>query len=310
MKKFLKNSVLFSSFTIVIMCLLQSFISFRIKDKTVTGYDNWDTTSNINADLVLIGSSRCWAHFDPIFFKQVYHLKTVNIGFNGHSELLAVQLRLNNYLHKNKSPKYVILSFDPVTILASIDKNTNLTFKNHYARFAFLPSKENNDLVNYFKFDDCEKYIPLYALFKYQLFEDCITLKKSNKFPKGFELHDEKWDTIKYPITHGNKKLYFTLKEIKSVTVALSEFDKLCKKNNIKLICIQTPVYKVGYDEKTFAAPKLICASLKIPFIDANAAYIRNNIKYFYNTLHLNKNGVSEMNKLFKNDKEFTAFLK
>ncbi|MES2410309.1 MAG: hypothetical protein V4535_02575, partial [Bacteroidota bacterium] len=271
---------------------MQLFISYRIKDKTVTGYDNWDTTANSNADLVLIGSSRCWAHFDPRFFEETYHLKTINLGMNGHNDMTAIQLRLENYLAKNKAPKYVLLNFDQPAILGSIDKNTNLTGKNYYARFAFLPTKENNDLVNYFKFDNCEKYIPLYALFKYQLFEDCITLKKSNSFPEGFELHDEKWDTIKYPINYVNKKHYFKSNEIKSVTKALGEFDKLCKKSNIKLICIQTPVYKVAYDEKTFAAPKLICDSLKIPFMDVNAVHIRSDINYFYNTMHLNKNGI------------------
>ncbi len=310
MKKFLKNSLLFLSFVIVIICLLQLLISFRIKDKAVTGYDNWDTTSNVNADLVLLGSSRCRAHFDPRFFEKTYHLKTVNLGMNGHSELTAVQLRLENYLSKNKAPKYAILNFDPATIPGNTETNTNFTNKNNYSRFAFFPSKENSDLVNYFKFDNCEKYIPLYALFKYQLFEDCVTLKKSNVFPEGFELNDEKWDTIKQPISDINKKHYFKSEEIPAVAKALNEFDKLCKKNNIKLICIQTPVYKVAYDEKVFAAPKLICERLKIPFIDIDTAYIRNNTNYFYNAIHLNKNGVIEINKLLKNEKELDTFFK
>lgn len=310
MKKFLKNSVMFFSFVIVIVCLIQLLISLRIKDKVVTGYDNWDTTSNVNADLILLGSSRCQAHFDPRFFVKTYHLKTVNIGMNGHSELSASILRLQNYLSKNKAPKYAILSFDPATIPGNIENNTNFIDKNNYARFAFLPSKENDDLVDYFKFDNYEKYIPLYALFKYQLFEDCVTLKNSIIFPEGFQLNDEKWDTIKYPISDVNKKHYFKSNQIQVVAKALSEFDNVCKKYNIKLICIQTPVYKIAYDVKAFAAPKLICKSLKIPFLDVNAAYIRNNINYFYNPIHLNKNGVMEMNKLFKNEKELDTFFK
>lgn len=310
MKKFLKNSVFFLSFVLVIICLLQVLISVRIKDKAITGYDNWDTTSNINADIVLLESSRCQAHFDPRFFEKTYHLKTVNLGMNGHSELSASILRLQNYLSKNKAPNYAILSFDPATIPGKIEDNDNFIDKNNYARFAFLPSKENKDLIDYFKFDNYEKYIPLYALFKYQLFEYCVTLKNSTIFPEGFQLNDEKWDTIKYPISDVNKKHYFKSNQISAVAKALSEFDKVCKKSNIQLICIQTPVYKVAYDEKTFAAPKLICKSIKIPFMDVNAAYIRNNINYFYNATHLNKNGITEINKLFKNEKELVTFFK
>ena len=152
MKNFFKNSILFLSFAIVIISLLQAMISLRIKGKVVTGYDTWDATYNINADLVLLGSSRCWVHFDPRFFEKTYHLKTVNIGVNGHSELTAIQLRLENYLAKNKPPKFAILSFDPLVVSGSLKDNNKFSNKNNYARFAFLPSKENLELVDYFQF--------------------------------------------------------------------------------------------------------------------------------------------------------------
>src|SRR6187431_1121144 len=105
MKQFLKNTILFAMLLIGIVFLIQIAISFRIKGKTVTGYDTLEQTSNVNADLVFMGSSRCWAHLDPKFFEENYHLKSVNIGMNGHSDLMASTLRLENYLAKNKAPK-------------------------------------------------------------------------------------------------------------------------------------------------------------------------------------------------------------
>lgn len=310
MGKFLKNCTWFLGFVLVSIYLIQGLISFRIKDKAITGYDNWDTTSNINVDLVLLGSSRCWAHFDPRFFESTYHLKTVNIGMNGHSELPASILRLKNYLSKNKAPKYAILSFDPSISPGSFTNNTNFVNKNNYARFAFMPSKENLELVNYFKFDFKEKYIPLFALFKYQLVEDAVTLKYSCTFKEGFELNDEQWDTIKNPVLRIMKKHYVRIDKIALLKKQLQLLKSICAKNNIQLLCIQTPVYKSIYDSKVFQRSSEICKSLNIPFIDVNSAVIRENIHNFYNSSHLNKNGVEEMNKLLKNDKQLTAILK
>lgn len=310
MKQFLKNIALFSILILAIISLVQIAINFRIDGKTVTGYDTLEVTSKVDADLVFMGSSRCWAHFDPRFFEENYHLKSVNIGMNGHSDIAASYLRLQDYLQRNKMPKFAILNIDPLLNAGSLEHNTKFVTKNDYSRFAFFPNKIELPFVNYFNYDCYERYVPLYALFKYQLFFDCITLKNSNSFPEGFELNDEKWDTIKYPITDFNKKYFYKSKEIPSISKALGKLNELCLKNNIKLICIQTPVYKVLYDENVFKTPKLICESLKIPFLDFNEANIRNNTNYFYNAIHLNKNGVEEINKLFRNNKELTAILK
>jgi hypothetical protein len=293
-----------------IILLVQIAICYRIKGKSVTGCDTLESTANTNADLVFLGSSRCWAHFDPKFFEKNYKLKSVNVGMNGHSDIAAANLRLQDYLSRNNAPKFVMLNIDPFISAGSIEYNKKLVTKNDFARFAFFPNRKDLLFVNYFHFDIYERYVPLYALFKYQLFFDCLTLKKSNGFPAGFELNDEKWDTIKYPISDVNKKYYFKPNEIPAISNALYKLNQLCKKNNIKLICIQTPVYKVAYDEKAFTTPKLICERLNIAFVDVNAEYIRNDTNYFYNAIHLNKNGVIEINKLFKNDKELTAFLK
>lgn len=310
MKQFFKNSILFSCLLLGIIFLIQLAVSYRIKGKTATGYDTLEQTSNINADLAFMGSSRCWAHFDPKFFEVNYHLKSVNIGMNGHSDLTASILRLKNYLTKNKAPKFVVLNIDPFVNAGSLENNTNFVNKNDYARFAFFPNEEDEPFMDYFGFDKSERYVPLYALFKYNMFIDCITLKHSNVFPKGFELNDEKWDTIKYPISDFNKKYFFKPKDIPVIIQTLKELDDFCKKNNIQLICIQTPVYKSVYDSKFFEMTKSFCQKLNIPFVDVSNSFIKDKTDYFYNAIHLNKDGVSEMNKLLKNEKELTAILK
>ena len=307
---FLKKTVSFSILIVVIITSLQILITFRIKDKTVFGHDNWDTTSNIDADIVLLGSSRCWMHLDPGFFNKKFNLKTVNIGMNGHSKINSIQLRLENYLMKNKSPKFVIFSFDPFIEPYFNKSDSNLINKDKYSRFAFMPTKENEALVEYFKFNNAEKYIPLYAIFKFKLLGDCVTLNNSNLFPEGFGMNDEVWNTTKSPVNDELKKYYFTDNEASILKKQLYNLNEFCKKKEIKLICIQTPVYKVLYDKKKFQQTISICESNNIEVIDANYEIIRNNSINFYNTNHLNKKGVNEMNKLLKNEQKLINFLK
>lgn len=310
MKQFFRNSFLFALLLISLLLLIQIAVSLRIKGKSVTGYDTLELTSNVNADLVFMGSSRCWAHFDPQFFEDNFQLKSVNIGMNGHSDLMASTLRLQNYLAKNKAPKFVLLNIDPFISAGSLEHNTKMVNKNDYARFAFFPKEEDQAFMDYFQFDTAERYVPLYALFKYQMFIDCVTLNKSNAFPRGFELNDEQWDTIKYPISDINKKYFFKPKDIPSITQALKELNDLCRKNNIRLIAIQTPVYQATYDAFAFERPKTICQQLNIPFIDVNVESIRSKTDYFYNAIHLNKKGVEEMNQLLTNEKELAEIFK
>ncbi|MDN3675796.1 hypothetical protein QWY90_00270 [Flavobacterium paronense] len=127
-----------------IISVVQIAISYRIDGKTVTGYDTLESTANTNADLVCLGSSRCWAHFDPRFFESNYHIKTINIGMNGHSDLTATLLRLQNYLSRNKAPKFAILNIDPFVSAGSLTNNTNFVTKNQYARYAFFPNEKDN----------------------------------------------------------------------------------------------------------------------------------------------------------------------
>lgn len=310
MKLFIKNTFLFALLLLGIIWVVQIAISHRIEGKTVNGYDTLESTANTNAELVCIGSSRCWAHFDPKFFEENYHLKTINIGMNGHSDLTATVLRLQNYLYRNKAPKFAILNLDPFVNSGSLNNNANFVNKNQYARFAFFPNEKDSAFLDYFKFDNYEKYVPLYALFKYQSFIDCLTLKNTNAFKSGFELNDEKWDTIKYPVNSKAKLYYLKAKEIPNLIDALKKLNSFFQSKNIQLLCIQTPVYMSVYDPKAFEIPKNICQHLRIPFIDTNDQKIITNINNFYNTIHLNKKGVDEMNKLLKNDKELSKFLK
>lgn len=122
MHRFIKKIVLFVFVCLAPLALIQAIVSYRIKDRILYVSDNLDQTVNINADLVFLGSSRCCSHFDPVFFDTTFHLKSANIGVDGHSELTMTIIRFKNYLSKNKAPKFVIVNFDPLVDAGSLQK--------------------------------------------------------------------------------------------------------------------------------------------------------------------------------------------
>lgn len=309
MKKFIKKIIGFAIFVIFIAVLFQTILSLKIKGETLNEIDNLEQTFGLNADLVFLGSSRCWVHFDPSFFDKTFKITSVNIGVDGHSEIAMAILRLKDYLSRNIAPKYAILSFDPLMSVGSIIDNKNFVHKDYFARYSFLPNNKDLLFVNYFKFNFQEKYIPLYSIFKYKLLDDCIFIKNTTCYRRNVShLVDKEWDTIHNPITNELKKYYFTKNQINQIANSLNELNKLCIKKNIKLLCIQTPVYKKNYDYIAFKRTKSICRNLNIPFVDVNRKFLRNDIKYFYNATHLNKNGVKKMNQFLKRDVLLTSF--
>jgi hypothetical protein len=311
MKVFVNRLIFFLLIFAFLIIAFQALISLKIYKKTIWGIDNLEQTANINADMVFIGSSRCWAHFDPIFFDSIYKLKSVNIGVDGHSEISMAIVRLKDYLSRNQSPKFVILNFDPFMHAGSLRNNTNFVHKNNFARYAFLPNEKNLPIVDFFGFNLIEKYVPLYAIFKYQILSDIIFLKPENNnwIKYGYEIHDEKWDTISNPIGIKMKDYYFKETDVDTISKSLKLLNEICLANNSKLICIQTPVYKIIMEKYLFNETGNICRNLNIPFIDANYDSIRNNINFFYNSNHLNLKGVNKLNSIIKKDSLLNSIL-
>ena len=309
MKIFIRNIFGFTIFVIINAFLLQAFLSIRIKNKSITGHDNLEQTNSLNADLVFLGSSRCRAHFDPFFFENKFHIKCVNIGVDGHSEISMAILRLKTYLLKNKNPKYVVLSLDPFMSGGSFTDNANMSVKNAFARYSFWPKEANLMILNYFKFNWYEKYIPLYSIFKYNLLSDCLRIKDNNYTRFGYDRHDELWNTNTYPKTNNLTKNYFSNEQLPVIKEKLIELNTLCFENNIKLLCIQTPVYELLYSDNFFKRTSSVCHELNLSFIETNKINIQSNQNNFYNSNHMNKFGVEKMNEELIKDTAFRSFL-
>jgi hypothetical protein len=310
MRKFIIEVTVFMLSILVISAIVQALVDIRIKGKMVRGHDNIDFVKNQDNDLVFLGSSRCWGHFDPHLFEKRLDLKAINIGVEGHSELTMHIIRLKDYLLKNRAPRFAILNFDPFIEAGSFTQNNNFVHKNDFARYAYHCPKEDEPFVNYFRFNFAERTIPLYALLKYKLFFDCLTLTNvSNWAIYGYAKNDISWDTLANPVADARDylKYYFdtTGSNMARIMDRLDSLNKMCQQAHIKLICVQTPVYQAIYLKPYFAKSGQICHALNIPFFETNSDSLDGNINYFYNANHLNMIGVELMTNNLFSDPDF-----
>jgi len=301
MKKFVYKLAVFLLIMLSVAGVIQWLVDIRIRHKVLYGPDSLDLMKGEDNDLVFLGSSRCYAQFDPHMFGDALHLKAVNLGVDGHSELTAHRLRLLNYLAKNNAPRYAILNIDPIVVAGSADSNWNMVYKNEYARYAFWPSRENAPFVRYFKFNLVERTVPLYALLRYKVLPDCVTLNFHDTWMKeGYFRDDTHWDTTALPTIWDSMPRFYadtSVKSQQSIAAELQRINDVCLQHHIQLICVQTPVYKRIYRPRNFALPGTICSSLNIPFFDLNMPEIDDNIDYFYNADHMNTRGVAVMTR-------------
>jgi hypothetical protein len=313
MKLFIKKILFFFLLLLLTTALLQLFVTLRINGISGQKKGILELSANVNADLVLLGSSRSWTQLNADFFDTAFHTRCINMGVNGHSEITMATVRLKQYLLTNRVPKFAMLAFDPMSVGGNETNNENFFNKNEFAEYAFWPKKEHLLVVDYLKFNAFEKYLPLYAAFKYRLFNKCFSLAPNIKshMATGPEMYKEKWDSIASPpdwtIAAGKGP---DAKQTDSIIQSLKALKSVCTNNNIRLICIQTPVFKSSYNPVTFANTSRICSQLQIPLIDVNNQQIRNDLDNFHNALHLNTKGMGAMNWLLKNDSTLHSLLK
>jgi hypothetical protein len=118
----------------------------------------WDDiyNSNVNADVLIQGSSRAWVQLDPAVIDSTLNVNSYNIGIDGYNFHMQ-HCRYQVYTRYNKKPGIIIQSLD----LLSLHKRANL-----YMYEQFIPYLDDN-LINqatrqYSGLSLADYYLPLY----------------------------------------------------------------------------------------------------------------------------------------------------
>lgn len=288
MKNFIRKGLIFGLILLGWLSILQLIITIRINDKSVNGQDNLDQTSNIDADILFIGNSRCITSINPKVFKN-QGLSVVNLGLNGHSNMSYVVSRLNHYMRNNsKKPRIVLFNLDPYSWTGK-----SKILKDRFARYAFGNSRKYHELTHYFDFDYCDKYVPAYALLKYRKIFDCLFLNNQSTYLQlGFEPNTGDLCSEKFSKNEIDEHIssYRKRSEDFDLKKEIAQLQDFCNSHKIKLIGFQLPVYQI-IRTKHFDQTKHLADQLGLTFFDLGSLEHSNNCSLFKDKNHLNSKG-------------------
>lgn len=261
-------------------------------------------SSKMNADLLMMGSSRAAFHISPKIIDSTLSLNSYNLGLSAwHFDMQYARFKM--YLQHNRKPKYIIQNVD----VYGFSKRADVA---DYQQF--LPYIQDTILQETIRghkgeFDVYQRNIPLlkYRNLQNLAFEGFFTflnypdLYDSTANYKGYRGNDYAWnqdfERFKKRFPKGAK--YTFNKEVKR---QFKEFLALCQRENIKVFLVYAPEYfevQPYYKNKaelinlcTESAKKYHCH-----FLDYSKDSLCYNRQYFYNSQHLNKRGAELYSK-------------
>ena len=279
-------------------------------------FANWNDlyNSKINADLLIMGSSRAEFQISPKIIDSVLVLNSYNLGLSAwHFDMQYARFRM--YLQHNKKPKYIIQNVD----VYGFSKRQDVADSPQ-----FLPYIQDTILQNVThkhkgEFDIYQQNIPL---FKYKT-ESKLAVEGFLGFIGFSDLYDT---TTKYKGYRGNnyawnkdfetfKKRYpkgAKYKFDKEVKRQFEEYLAFCQRENIKVILVYAPEYfeVQPYYKNKSELINLCEESVKkynCQFLDYSKNSLCYNRDYFYNSQHLNRRG-AELFSLDLGNKVKTLF--
>ncbi len=299
MKKFILKIVVFIIPIIVLSYGMDVYLSINLRKSNLFArqeYPIWNAVleGNLNADILIHGSSRAWVHFDPEILEDTLQLSAYNLGVDGHTFNMQ-QLRHQLALKYNKKPKMVIYSVDATTLQKGNFFNSEQilpymlwdkgfkAFTSNYSSYSYLDY--NLPLLRYY--GKTKAISTAFKMsFKFQNIEE--------QRVKGYQGQERIWNTdfekAKKRMKNYEVVIDYDLKQ------RFDNYLKECKTNNIEVVLVYAPIYIEGQEfienidviKNTYAT---FAEAYNFKFFDFTNDDICYDKAYFYNARHMNKMG-------------------
>lgn len=309
MKSSLIKLVVFCSILLPLVFLLDSFLDRQMKLLKYEDVSVWNEISKggIDADIVIIGSSRAATHIDPAIITGLSGKSCYNLGMMGHNFFIE-NARYQYYLEHNRAPQLIILSLDYESLQRRPDLFNHTQFLPYLDDSIIAGATQQYEGLSKFDYKlPLLKYVGeqtlVFSLFKNYLKPGLNQPDRKN----GFFARDYKWneevdktlDTLKpYPVCPDSLSI-----------ASFKAFLEQCSQQQIKVVFVHTPTHPLG-QQKVINRKEIIdlyqnyVQQHQIPFLDYADDTMRNNKLYFMNSTHLNKYGAEVFSKKLFQDLE------
>lgn len=297
MRRFLIKILYLLGMILFIAVIADSIITQGLQKSQDRKYIVWNDiySHNINADVVALGSSRCWTTYNTYILDSLLQCNSYNLGMDGHRLTMQIA-RYHAYRRNNVAPKLLLLNVDFIS-----------TFHNNmvsgYEREQFFP---------YIKYDDnlytevcrlahltwADLYLPLYRYVGYRedIERGIVTYVKGScendyTLHKGFRSKRDDW-------SQGALALdtLFVINQEPIIERLLEQFIKEVQHDGTKVIMVKSPFYyplrakflNIEYTDSVF---QCIADRNNVPIIDFYDSPLCVDSTLFYNPSHMNTDG-------------------
>jgi hypothetical protein len=296
MKKFTLRLLLFCLAPLPVLYLLAYVVDSGLRKSRYTYYSEWNDIfgGKINADVLMVGSSRAWVQFSPKIFDSILHVNSYNIGLDG--AVMGLQYdRLKIYLQHNPKPKYII---QEVGFVSTFIAYTELPGTQQFLPYLNDPVIWRLVTEHSKAFSLADRYFPMFkynnefVLIKEGLLSNFGRGAKEAKY-KGYAGQNVNWDSSfhNFKSANPNGAAY----PVDSAMIdSLQNYLGFCKANDIKVILVYPPSYieALQYDtnyKDLLAIYDSFSKKYQIPFYNFMNDSLCYNSANFYNSQHLNK---------------------
>jgi hypothetical protein len=294
MKKFIKTILLILSILLIVNAVLDCVFTRILRRTQTYPYKEWNCIiqDSINANLLIMGSSRAVVQYDPRIIDSFLCVNAYNLGLYGcHVERQIVKYKVYHHYQK-KETSFILFNFD-------FWGNWQ---KSEFQREQYFPYLVNpyirGLLIEQEHFGIGELFVPMYRYYG----QGILTLVESFS-DNYYGFNKECWYKGYY---YGMPSKWEGLDIAKTDTIrfnplsdVVNNFDNFLsdlQKDSVMIIFVSSPIYS-GITAKTVNLSEFydfrnyFSEKYDIPVLDYISDTLCSDTAYFYNATHLNKTG-------------------
>lgn len=294
MKKFLRQIFFFTLILFLLASAFDVVLTTRALRMKVPPYVSWNDLyrQNINADVLIMGSSRAYVQFNPAIIDTILRTTSYNLGMNGRAADSQI-LKYKVFRHRgNRKPKLILYEVSHGTMQES----------NGYERSQFVPYIHDPYLWRLChkqeEFSFADLLLPAWRFLgrpnlMRTILSPAAQQGDDNPVYKGFRSYDKKWDGSAF-----RKQTSVSYTHDTAVIRQFRDFLTDCCRDSIQVVLVTSPFY-IGGTRKMADSTGMhnmfaqIAHDFDLPFLDYTYDELCYDTAYFYNTMHLNRTGAN-----------------
>ena len=292
MKKFLSQMLFLTFILLILAVVFDVLLTTKALRSRTSPFATWNDLyqRKIDADVLVMGSSRAFVQFNPAIIDTVLHTNSYNLGMDGRAADSQI-LKYKVFRHKgNSKPKLIIYEVSHGTMQKS----------NGYEREQFVPYLHDPYLWRLcheqesFNMADC--VLPSWRYLGQRTFiRNILFPTEGSEYDtplyKGFRSYDRKWSGrgLRQQASVSYTKDTAVIRQFR-------DFLAECRRDSIPVVLVTSPFYiggtrKMADSTGMHAMFAQIANDFNIPYLDYTYDDLSYDTTYFYNTMHLNKVG-------------------